>query len=132
MAKTFYHLPYFYADIVVKHNGATIEYESRRRSDDNSKLLCSYRPISEPYHAAKGTFDEWMSERYCLYTLNNKGVPLRCDILHLPWLLQHAEAEISHNTMLSKQGIKVENDQPILHFSKKIEVRMWPLVHVFD
>jgi len=63
-----------------------------------------------------------------LFTLNNKGVPLRCDILHQPWQLQHAEAEFSQNTMLSKQGIQVENDQPILHFSKKIEVRMWPLV----
>lgn len=131
-AKTFYHLPYLYADIVVKQNGPTIEYESRRLSDDNSKLLCSYWPISEPFHAAKGTFDEWMSERYCSYTLNKRGVPLRCDILHQPWMLQHAEAEISHNTMLSSQGIQVESAQPILHFSKKIEVRMWPLVHAID
>jgi hypothetical protein len=40
------------------------------------------------------------------------------------------EAEFSQNTILSKQGIPVKSDQPILHFSKKIEVRTWPLVHV--
>ncbi len=131
MAKAFYHLPYLYADIVVKHNGSTIDYESRRRSGDHAKLICSYRPISEPYHAAKGSFDEFVAERYCLYTLNKKGVPLRCDILHHPWLLQHAEAEISHNSMLSNQGIQVESDQPIFHFSKKIDVRIWPLVHAY-
>ena len=132
VAKLFYHLPYKDADMMVKHNGPIINYESRRRSNDGATLVCSYRPISEPYHAAKRSFDEWMAERYCLYTLNNKGVPLRCDILHQPWLLQHAEAEFSQNTMLSKQGIQVENDQPILHFSKKIEVRMWPLVRALD
>jgi len=132
VAKLFYHLPYMDADMMVKHNGPIIEYESKRRSGNDAKLVCSYRPISEPYHAAKGSFDEWMAERYCLYTLNNKGVPLRCDILHHPWLLQHAEAEFNQNTMLSKQGIQVESDQPILHFSKKIEVRMWPLVRALD
>lgn len=129
MAQLFYHLPYLDADMMVKHSGPIINYESRRRNDIGATLVCSYRPISEPYHAVKGSFDEWMVERYCLYTLNNKGVPLRCDILHHPWLLQHAKAEFSQNTMLSKQGIQVESDQPILHFSKKMEVRMWPLVY---
>lgn len=132
LAKKFYHLPYVDANIMVNHNGLIIDYESRRRSGDASKLVCSYRPISEPYQAAQGSFDEWMGERYCLYSLNKKGVPLRCDILHQPWLLQHAEAEFSQNTMLSKLDIQVESDEPFLHFSKKMEVRMWPLVQALD
>lgn len=131
MAKMFYHLPYMGADIMVKRNGVIIDYESRRRSDDGVTLVCNYRPISKPYHAAKGSFEEWMAERNCLYTLNNKSVPLRCEILHQPWLLQHAETQFSQNTILSKQGIQVENEPPILHFSKKTEVRMWPLVPAF-
>ena len=132
VAKTFYHLPYMYADLILKHNGPIIDFESKRRSGENAKLVCNYWPISEPYHAAKGSFDEWMSARYCFYTLNNKGMPLRCDLLHQPWLLQHAEAVFSQNTILSNQGIQVESDQPILHFSKKMEVRTWPLVHAYD
>ena len=72
-----------------------------------------------------------MVERYCFYTLNSLGVPLRCDILHVPWTLQEAEAEFSVNTILSKQGIDVDSNMPILHFAKKIEVRAWPLVHHF-
>jgi uncharacterized protein len=132
MAKTFYHLPYKYADLRVEHHGSTFNYESRRRSNQDILLKCSYKPISEPYHALPGSFDEWMAERYCLYTLNKKGALLRCDILHQPWVLQRAEAEIIQNTMLSKQGIQVESEQPILHFAKKTEVRIWPLVSVKD
>lgn len=132
VAQMFYHLPYLAADINVQHDGTKIDFESRRRSDADVNLMCSYRPISKPYYAAKGSFDYWMTERYCLYTLNKRGVPLRCDILHEPWQLQHAKAEFRHNTMLSKQGIQVDNEMPIVHFSKKIVVRMWPLVHILD
>ncbi|QQT00793.1 DUF2071 domain-containing protein [Peribacillus psychrosaccharolyticus] len=128
VAKKIYHLPYVYADMKVNRNGEGIHYESRRRSSLDAQFIGEYRPISEPYYAIKGSFDEWITERYCLYTLNNKGFPLRCDILHKPWVLQDAEAEISHNTMLSSQGIQVESEKPILHFSKTIDVRMWPLV----
>jgi uncharacterized protein len=132
IAKTFYHIPYNYADVKVQQNGTFMDFESRRRAADSVKLVCSYYPVSEPYHAEKGSFDEWMAERYCFYTVNKKGVPLRCDILHQPWLLQRAEAEFSENTLLSEQGMQVENDQPILHFSKRMEVRAWPLIQVSD
>jgi uncharacterized protein len=131
-AKTFYHIPYNYADVWLKQNGTFMDFESRRRNADSVKLVCSYRPNSEPYQAVKGSFDEWMAERYCFYTVNKKGEPLRCDILHQPWVLQQAEAVFSQNTMLSEQGIQVENDQPFLHFSKKMEVRAWPLMPASD
>lgn len=130
-AKTLYHLPYWYADMTIKNRGTTIEFESKRRNHSEIELACSYRPISAPFQAAEGSFEEWLVERYCFYTLNASGVPLRCDILHEPWTLQEAEAEFSYHSILSKQGIAVESDLPILHFAKKIDVRAWPLVHHF-
>lgn len=133
MAKMFYHLPYVHADMEVKCNASNINYESRRRSDPDFKLICSYRPIAEQYSSVEGSFEQWATDRYCLYTLNKKREPLRCDIMHHPWVLQHAEAEISYNSMLVKQGIQVEADHPILHFSKRIDgVKMWPLVPAFE
>ncbi|RQW73612.1 DUF2071 domain-containing protein [Lysinibacillus composti] len=128
-AKTLYHLPYWHADMEIKNSGTNIEFKSKRLQDNEIELACSYRPISEPFQASKGSFEEWMVERYCFYTLNSSGVPLRCDILHEPWRLQEAEAEFRYNSILSKQGIDVASDSPIVHFAKKIEVRAWPLVH---
>lgn len=128
-AKTLYHLPYWYANMEINNSSENVEFKSKRIQDSDVELACSYRPISEPFHAANGSFEEWMVERYCFYTLNASGVPLRCDILHEPWILQKAEAQFKHNSILSKQGIAVESDVPILHFAKKIEVRAWPLVH---
>lgn len=125
MAKTFFHIPYNFADIRVESSESTFHFESKRK---DMGLVCSYRPISEPFYAEKGSFDWWMVERYCFYTVNKKGVPLRCDILHRPWLLQRAEAEFPQNTMLSMQGMQVESNNPTIHFSKKVEVRAWPLL----
>ena len=128
-AKILYHLPYWYAEMAINTSHTNIEFKSKRIQDSEIELTCSYRPISEPFQAAKDSFEEWMVERYCFYTLNASGVPLRCDILHEPWTLQKAEAEFKHNSILSKQGIAVDSDLPILHFAKKLEVRAWPLVH---
>ena len=128
-AKTLYYLPYWYANMEMRNNGEMIAFNSKRKHDLKIELACQYRPISAPFQATKGSFEEWLVERYCFYTLNSSGVPLRCDILHEPWTLQHAEAEFSTNSMLSEQGIDVECDVPILHFAKTIDVRAWPLVH---
>jgi len=128
-AKSVYHLPYWHAEMEIKTRGTAIEFKSKRLQDNEIELICNYKPISDPFQATKGSFEEWMVERYCFYTLNTSGIPLRCDILHEPWILQEAQAEFSKNSILSKQGITVNNNEPIVHFAKKIEVRAWPLVH---
>lgn len=131
-ARTLYHLPYVTSEMKVDYNHPFIKYKSNRLDNCGAALNCSYRPISDPYNAPASSFEKWMAERYCLYTVNKRGELRRCDILHQPWLLQKAEANISLNTMLSSQGIPVESDKPILHFSKKKKVRMWPLVNPFE
>ncbi len=130
-ARTLYHLPYWYADMEIQNSGTNVKFKSKRLRNHEIELACSYRPISEPFQVTKGSFEEWIVERYCFYTLNSTGIPLRCDILHEPWTLQEAEAEFSTNTILSKQGFDVDSNSPICHFAKKIEVRAWPLVHHF-
>ena len=128
-ARTLYYLPYWVADMNMKNSETTITFQSKRLANHEIELACSYRPISEPFQVEKGSFEEWMVERYCFYTLNGSGIPLRCDILHEPWTLQNAEVEFTANSILSKQGIDVDSNHPICHFAKRMEVRAWPLVH---
>ncbi|KGR89372.1 hypothetical protein CD32_00405 [Lysinibacillus odysseyi 34hs-1 = NBRC 100172] len=127
-ARTLYRLPYWFADMKIRDRGNMIEFNSRRRSNRDIRFACTYQPASKPFRPDSGSFEEWIVERYCFYTLNASGVPFRCDILHEPWTLQQAEVDFMHNTMLSEQGIVLESEEPILHFAKQIEVRAWPLV----
>src|SRR5690606_24836920 len=129
-ARKLCHLPYAHASMERQQSESehTHHFSSARKSDPSILLDCSYRAISEPYLAEAGSFDEWLTERYCFYTTSRTGKIVRCDILHRPWPLQHAEAEIRDNTMLSGQGIHVESVPPILHYSKGVDVRVWPLL----
>ena len=78
-----------------------VNFHSKSIKNSGAQLICNYKPISKPNPAAKGSLDEWLVERYCLFTITKKGVPLRCNILHRSWLLQDVEVEIHKNTILS-------------------------------
>jgi uncharacterized protein YqjF (DUF2071 family) len=73
-----------------------------------------------------GSLEHWLTERYCLYTVVRSSV-FRAEIHHPQWPLQDAEAEISANTMTQAAGVDLPNLKPLLHFSKQLEVLVWPL-----
>jgi uncharacterized protein YqjF (DUF2071 family) len=123
-ARATYFLPYFHAEMKVEIEGETIRYESRRRSSA-AEFRGRYRPISAPRQGEKNSLEHFLTERYCLYSVTPSGRLLRADIHHLPWPLQDAEAEIAVNTMAEAAGIRLPNEQPLLHFAKRLEVLVW-------
>ncbi|MDN4491960.1 YqjF family protein [Ureibacillus aquaedulcis] len=129
-AKTFFRLPYFYMNMNHKKAKDLIVFESEKKS--GMQLLCNYKSSSTPSLADRGSLEEWLVERYCLYTVSKKGMPLRADILHEPWLLEKAEAEFHQNTLLSNLNIVPDSEKPVLHYAKKAVVRIWPIVPVSE
>jgi len=73
-----------------------------------------------------GSLEHWLTERYCLYTVLH-GRVYRAEIHHPQWPLQDAEAEIQINTMAAAAGIELSSATPLLHYSKKLDVLIWPL-----
>ena len=92
------------------------------------KIKWIYRPTSEQRLAVKGSLEEWLVERYCLYTVNQKGEPFRSDILHHSWLLHDAEVEFQHGSILSEYHFLPSENKAIFHYSKKVEVKIWPII----
>lgn len=129
VARHWYHLPYFHAKMSLTHDRESIRYRSVRRDRRGglAELSMSYRPIGPVYHAAKGTFDYWLTERYCLYTTDEKGTLYRGEIDHPPWPLQPAEATFETFTMGRSHQIHLPNLPPIAHFSKRQDVYIWRL-----
>jgi uncharacterized protein YqjF (DUF2071 family) len=121
-ARRFFHLPYYRAAMSVRSRADVIHYASRRRS---AELIATYRPTSEVRHAAPGSLEHWLTERYCLYALAPDGSLWRNDVHHFPWPLQAAQVEISSNTMFDFHGVTVSGQPPLLHFSKRLDVVVW-------
>jgi uncharacterized protein YqjF (DUF2071 family) len=91
-----------------------------------AELRASYKPTSPVRSSLKGSLEYFLTERYCLYTVHERKV-YRCDIHHLPWPLQDAQAQIPTNTVASASGIHLPSSDPLLHFAKRLEVLIWPL-----
>lgn len=130
-AKALFHLPYYHAAMQVEITEGRVEYRSKRYGTKKAEFLGSYHPISEPYHTEEGSLEHWLTSRYCLYTQHASQL-YRCDIHHLPWPLQTATAEIPVNSMADVHGIQLPPTTPLYHFSKRLDVIVWPLQKVSD
>ncbi|MFL5864287.1 MAG: YqjF family protein [Solirubrobacteraceae bacterium] len=128
-ARRAYRLPYFHARMTIERRPPAVDYRSDRTSGDGpaAGFEATYRPVGDVFHAEPGTLDHFVAERYCLYTVNDTGQPLRGEIHHPPWPLQAAQAMITVNTMTLPWGIELPSEEPLLHFSRLQNVVIWPL-----
>ena len=125
-ARRLYKLPYFEADISVSRSGSRVDYTSRRNDERGhpARFDAHYGPTGPGGPPKPGTLEYFLTERYCLYTLGERGEPLRAEIHHPPWLLLPAEAKISVNTM-APPGIELSDEPPLLHFAARQDVLLW-------
>ena len=124
-ARTFYKLPYFFAKMHVRDHEGWTEYTSSRASSP-AEFRGHYRPCGPVQLRAPGSLEHWLSERYCLYTVSGRNV-YRSEIHHPQWPLQDAEADFQSNTMAAAAGVTLPSSIPLLHFSKRLDVLIWPL-----
>ena len=127
-ARRLYRLPYYHARMNATRVGESIEYRSARRdgSSRTFQFSASYGPAGGVFNAEPGSLAYFLTERYCLYTLDERQDPARADIHHPPWPLQPAEAEFSENSM-PPDGVALPDEPPLLHFSARQDVVIWPL-----
>jgi uncharacterized protein YqjF (DUF2071 family) len=127
-ARTLFHLPYFLAAMSCAEEAGWIRYESQRKDRRGSaaSLRARYRAVGDIFNAAPGSLEHFLAERYCLYTADEKGRVIRCEIHHPPWPLRLAEAALQENTMAAAAGITIANQKPeLLHFARHQEVVVW-------
>ena len=130
IARTLVHLPYFTAAMTVEQDDAGwIEYDSRRTSPGAkpAQFTARYRAVGEVIPPTRGTLEHFLTERYCLFTVDQAFRAYSLDIHHPPWPLQAAEAVIAVNTMADAAGIRLPAMAPLLHFSKRQDMVAWPL-----
>ena len=121
-ARRMYRLPYYRADITFDRTDERVLYECVR-SEENA-FSCAYRGLGSPSPPAAGSLEHFLVERYCLYAQHG-GRLFRAEIHHRPWPLEQAEASIDLNTM-PPGGLSVDAE-PIVHFSGRQDVVIWPL-----
>lgn len=126
-ARTLFGLPYYTAAMQVEHAGGEIRYRSARetRMPGVAEFAATYRPTGPARQPLRGSLEYFLTERYCLYTVDRSFRARRLQIHHPPWALQPAEAHITTNTMAEAAGIRLPSTAPLLHFSRRQDMVAW-------
>jgi hypothetical protein len=130
IARRWYRLPYFNARMsLTRSDNDWIEYRSTRThaGAPSATLAVRYRPCDPVRLAVPGSREAFLTERYCLYTVDAAGRPYRGEIHHVPWPLQLAEAEFAENTMALAAGLDVHGPPPLLHFARRLDILAWSI-----
>jgi uncharacterized protein YqjF (DUF2071 family) len=131
VARAFYNLPYYWAEMRLEQRSEReFAFYSRRLWSDKPVIFkARYRglgPTRKLVECTSGTLEYFLTERYCLFTQNRAGETLRANIHHVPWPLEEAEAEIECNGLAEAIGIQLPDTDPVLHYSRRLAVYVWP------
>lgn len=129
-ARRFFHLPYHLARIDMARRAEEIAFASRRAGGaDAPACRAAYRPDGAAFEASPGSLEWFLTERYCLYARSASGAIYRADVHHVPWPLQPARGDVEPAELLRPHGLVVAGE-PLLHFSRGVDVVVWPLERV--
>jgi hypothetical protein len=104
-------------------DGGFVNHESARAG---AAFSASYRGVGDVFDADAGSLDEFLTDRYCVYT-EDGGRVYRAELHHRRWQLQHGEAHIDLNTMAP---LPLPAEAPHVLFSQRQDVVIWPLIEL--
>ena len=123
-ARNFFCLPYFNATIVSKEVGGEIEYRSLRHDKraPPATLDCRYAPIGAVEYSTPGSLEEWLTERYYLYTALWGGKAALAQVYHSKWPLQKARVSFNELDMTRIVGVDLPREPDHVLFSRTLSV----------
>jgi hypothetical protein len=130
-ARLVYRLPYNLAEMYLEPRGEReFAFYSRRRLTRPQVIFkVRYRglgPNARQVEVRPGSFESFITERSCLFSTNRAGEPIRANLHYVPWPLEDAEAEIERNDLGKAAGISLPKMDPVLHYSRRLAVYVWP------
>lgn len=136
-ARIFFRIPYWHATIQISgatihaRNPAeqTIHFRSSRlhgpaATGGRATFDVTYSPQGEAERVRHGSLNEFLTERYCVYSWNRRRY-YRSEIHHLPWALQRASVEIRANSMAEPIGLALPTEPDLCHFSRSHKMLAW-------
>ena len=128
-ARTFFHLPYYHADIELEQEGNTIDYRLLRREPPAAEFQCRWTIGDALLLSVPGSLELFLTERYWLYS-QHAGRLYRGRIHHQPWPLRKATISSFSSSMIESQGLSTPAQAPLLHYAEELTVDIWALQKV--
>ena len=128
-ARVWFGLPYFKARMRTRAaRDGTINYWSKRLWPTPLPALCSarYRPTGEVFRARPGSLEDFLVERYVLYSARGDAF-WSGRVHHAPYPLQNASLLHLRENCLQAAGFERPGQAPHILYSPGVDVEVWPL-----
>lgn len=125
-ARTFFHLPYYNAEIELRQDGQTIDYSLTRTDDPPANFAATWKIGESLPESHPSSIEFFLTERYCLYS-EGSGQLYRARIAHQPWPLQTARLSSFNSSMIESHGLPTPEGDPLLHYCEELDVDIWSL-----
>jgi uncharacterized protein YqjF (DUF2071 family) len=125
VARSTYHLPYFWAHMRIGRVGPVIFYTSQRRWPGPVGARCEVAvEIGGPYLPGEATdLEHWLTARWRLFSATSDG--LRHALAdHPPWPLCHARVLHLDQDLVMAAGLPEPEGPPLVQWSPGVEVRV--------
>ena len=122
-----YGLPYRYAKGKVSKQGNNVKWNSSR-NNGKFNLIGNTEITGKQTQAKPGTLEEFLFERYSLYT-NKNGNVMRGYTHHKKWDFQDAEVTVTENSLTESFDLGIKNllQPDFVHFSSGVRVRTYSI-----
>jgi uncharacterized protein YqjF (DUF2071 family) len=133
IARTLFHLPYYFARMSLTHLPPTpempmgrVSYGSERRWPGPRGASCAIEagPRGPVAPAQVGTLEHFLVERYILYAAH-RGRLYRGRVHHAPYPLQGAEVRSLDENLIAAAGLTRPDSPPLAHFAGGVRVEVF-------
>jgi len=124
IARRFFRLPYYRAQMTVHHDSSRTCFQSVRTHDGvpDVQFRATYEPTGLSETARPGSTAEFLTERYRFYVASDDDRIYFADIDHDPWVLQPATVEFERNDLFVANGFDQPDSERLVHFSPGVDV----------
>ena len=119
IATRFFHLPYRYRQMYGSYDDSKYHFKATDQIEIEALVGAPEK---------KGALSSWLTERYCLFTVNKQGDIYRGDVIHDSWSLYKVESLNYKNNFTSEFGFSRLRDPTLVSFAKEIDVKFRPFV----
>ena len=124
-ARVLFSLPYFKAQMEFHDEGPEFRFSSTRTGSPAAGFKASWRSGLELRAPDVESLAFFLVERYCLFAARRRELSIT-RIYHHPWMLDEAIVSSYASTMLSALRIPDPVAAPLAHFSRFLNVEIWP------
>ena len=135
IARTLFHLPYHRARMSVENDpkSGRIHYRSTRfwPQPVPASTRITAKPTGPARTAATGTLEDFLIERYLLYTTHRNRL-YRGQVHHVAYPVQTAEIDGLNETMLAANGLLQPGSPPLIHYVGGVDVEIFSIKFLDD